>query len=109
VAGQHRACDGGRRESVLGSLSLAVEPRLSSATRWCVRVDPEEIDGLEFTYLSGADGPQVESRSGWEMDGVEIRVILDFRGGLQRPSRLVHECWCMTWPNSPSSPPGAMP
>lgn len=61
-----------------GSLSLVVEPRLSSATRWYVTADPGEIDGLEFAYLSGAEGPQVESRSGWDVDGVEIRVILDF-------------------------------
>jgi len=64
-----------------GSLSLVVEPRLSSATRWYVTADPGEIDGLEFAYLSGAEGPQVESRSGWDVDGVEIRVILDFGAG----------------------------
>jgi hypothetical protein len=74
-----------------GSLSLVVEPRLSSATRWYVTADPGEIDGLEFAYLSGAEGPQVESRSGWDVDGVEIRVILDFGAGLHRPSGLVHE------------------
>lgn len=65
----------------LGSLSLVVELRLSSATRWYVTADPGEIDGLEFAYLSGAEGPQVESRSGWDVDGVEIRVILDFGAG----------------------------
>ena len=64
-----------------GSLSLVVEPRLSSGTRWYVTADPGEIDGLEFAYLSGAEGPQVESRSGWDVDGVEIRVILDFGAG----------------------------
>ncbi len=30
-----------------GSLTLVVEPRLSSATRWYVTADPGEIDGLE--------------------------------------------------------------
>ena len=58
-----------------------VEPRLSSATRWNVTADAGEIDGLEFAYLSGAEGPQVESRSGWDVDGVEIRMILDFAAG----------------------------
>lgn len=29
-----------------------------------------------------------------------------FRGGLHRPPRPVREHWCMTWPISPSSPPG---
>lgn len=73
-----------------GSLSLVVEPRLSSATRWYVTADPGEIDGLEFAYLSGAEGPQVESRSGWDVDGMEIRVILDFGAGF-----IDHRGWFM--------------
>ncbi|SHK23410.1 phage portal protein, lambda family [Ruegeria lacuscaerulensis ITI-1157] len=73
-----------------GSLSLVVEPRLSSAARWYVTADPGEIDGLEFAYLSGAEGPQVESRSGWDVDGVEIRVILDFGAGF-----IDHRGWFM--------------
>ena len=64
-----------------GSLTLVVEPRLSSATRWYVAADPAEIDGLEFAYLAGGEGPQVESRSGWDVDGVEVRVLLDFGAG----------------------------
>lgn len=64
-----------------GSLNLIVEPRLTSATRWYITADPGEIDGLEYAYLSGSEGPQVESKSGWDVDGVEIRVILDFGAG----------------------------
>ncbi|MBO6522164.1 MAG: Mu-like prophage major head subunit gpT family protein [Rhodospirillales bacterium] len=64
-----------------GSLTLVVEPRLASATRWYVTADPGEIGGLEYAYLSGNEGPQVESKSGWDVDGVEIRVILDFGAG----------------------------
>jgi len=64
-----------------GSLSLIVEPRLTSAARWYITADPGEIDGLEYAYLSGSEGPQVESKSGWDVDGVEIRVILDFGAG----------------------------
>lgn len=73
-----------------GSLSLVVEPRLTSATRWYVTADPGEIDGLEYAYLSGNEGPQVESRSGWDVDGVEIRVILDFGAGF-----VDHRGWFM--------------
>jgi Caudovirus prohead serine protease/Mu-like prophage major head subunit gpT len=64
-----------------GSLSLVVEPRLTSATRWYVTADAAEIDGLEYAYLAGGEGPQVESKSGWDVDGVEVRVILDFGAG----------------------------
>lgn len=73
-----------------GSLTLVVEPRLSSATRWYVTAEPAEIDGLEYAYLSGNEGPQVESRSGWDIDGVEIRVILDFGAGF-----VDHRGWYM--------------
>lgn len=64
-----------------GAILLMVEPRLTSATRWYVTADPGEIEGLEFAYLSGNEGPQVESRSGWDVDGVEIWVILNFGAG----------------------------
>jgi hypothetical protein len=64
-----------------GSLTLVVEPRLASAARWYVAADPAEIDSLEFAYLAGGEGPQVESKSGWDVDGVEIRVILDYGAG----------------------------
>jgi hypothetical protein len=64
-----------------GSLSLVVEPRLSSAKGWYVVADPAEIDGLEYAYLAGGEGPQVGSKSGWDVDGVEVRVILDFGAG----------------------------
>jgi len=58
-----------------------VEPRLTSATWWYITADPSEIDCLEFAYLAGGEGPQVESKSGWAVDGVKIRIILDFGAG----------------------------
>lgn len=64
-----------------GSLTLVVEPRLGSAIRWYITADPAEIDGLEYAYLAGGEGPQIESRAGWDVDGVEVRVILDFGAG----------------------------
>lgn len=62
-------------------LSLIVEPRLTSAKRWYVVASPDEIDGLEFAYLAGAPGPQIESRAGFEVDGVQVKVRLDFGAG----------------------------
>lgn len=64
-----------------GSLTLVVESRLVSATRWYITADPAELDGLEYAYLASGEGPQVESKSGWDVDGVEVRVILDFGAG----------------------------
>jgi hypothetical protein len=62
-------------------LSLIVEPRLTDPARWYVAADPAEIDGLEYAYLAGSPGPQTETRAGFEVDGVEVKVRLDFGGG----------------------------
>ncbi|MCA1453977.1 Mu-like prophage major head subunit gpT family protein [Bradyrhizobium sp. BRP22] len=62
-------------------LSLVIEPRLANATRWYLVADASEIDGLEFAYLAGAPGPQVETRAGFEVDGVQVKVRLDFGAG----------------------------
>ena len=63
------------------ALRLVVEPRLTDETRWYVVASPTSVDGLEYSYLSGAAGPQIESRAGFNVDGVEIRVRLDYGGG----------------------------
>ncbi len=63
------------------ALSLIVDPRLSEAAPWYVAADPAQIDGLEYAYLDGAEGPQIESRNGFEVDGVQIKVRLDFGCG----------------------------
>lgn len=62
-------------------LTLVVEPRLTSATQWYVVADPALIDGLEYAYLEGAPGPQIETKAGFEVDGVQIKVRLDFGAG----------------------------
>lgn len=61
-----------------GKLNLLVEARLSSATRWYVAADPTVIEGLEYSYLQGEEGPQIETRAGFEVDGMEFKVRLDF-------------------------------
>lgn len=62
-------------------LSLVVEPRLTSPSRWYVVADPATVDGLEYAYLEGAPGPQIFTRAGFEVDGTEIKVRLDFGCG----------------------------
>ncbi|GAA0569504.1 prohead protease/major capsid protein fusion protein [Caenispirillum bisanense] len=66
-----------------GKLELIVDPRLDgkSDLRWYVVADPAQIDGLEYAYLEGAPGPQIESQNGFEIDGVRIKVRLDFGAG----------------------------
>lgn len=61
-----------------GKLELLVEPRLTDTGRWYVAADPAQVPGLEFAYLQGAEGPQIEQRAGFEVDGLEIKIRLDF-------------------------------
>ncbi len=62
-------------------LSLLVEPRFSSATRFYLAADPAQVEGLEYAYLAGAPGPQTETKTGFEVDGVSVKVRLDFGAG----------------------------
>lgn len=62
-------------------LGLVVEPRLTDPDAWYVAANPAAIDGLEYAYLEGAPGPQIETRQGFEVDGVQIKVRLDFGAG----------------------------
>ncbi|MBL4538068.1 MAG: Mu-like prophage major head subunit gpT family protein [Oceanicaulis sp.] len=64
-----------------GKLELLVEARLSSAIRYYLVADPARLEGLEYAYLQGAEGPQTETRAGFEVDGVEVKVRLDFGAG----------------------------
>lgn len=63
------------------NLTLVTDPRLTSATQWYVVADPAMIDGLEYAYLEGAPGPQIETRQGFEVDGVQMKIRLDFGCG----------------------------
>ena len=63
-----------------GKLTLLVEPRITDAT-WFLFADPAVLPVLEYAYLSSAQGPQMASREGWDVLGMEFRVVLDFGAG----------------------------
>jgi len=63
-----------------GKLSLLVEPRITDDS-WYVFADPAVLPVLEYAYLSSAQGPQMASREGWDVLGMEFRVVLDFGCG----------------------------
>jgi phage head maturation protease len=64
-----------------GKLQLLVEPRLTSEGSWYVFADPAQVPCFEHAYLSGAQGPQIATREGWNTLGMEMRVVLDFGAG----------------------------
>ena len=63
-----------------GSLELLVDPRLDAAseTAWYLVADPAMIDTIEYAYLEGQSGVYTESRVGFDVDGVELKVRDDF-------------------------------
>ena len=63
------------------NLTLVTDARLTDYEQWYVAADPNLTDGLEYAYLEGAPGPQIETRQGFEVDGVQMKVRLDFGCG----------------------------
>lgn len=57
-----------------GRLEVVAEPGLTNATAWYVVGNPEQIDGLVMAYLSGQEGPIVDSQAGWGSLGMEFRL-----------------------------------
>jgi Caudovirus prohead serine protease len=77
-----------------GRLQVIAEPRLdaNSVTAWYLVATPDQIDVVEYAYLEGEEGPMVESRVGWEIDGLEIKCredfaakVIDYRGLWKNP------------------------
>ena len=66
-----------------GVLEPVVEARLDakSATRWYLTADPAVIDGLEYCYLAGQAGPQIETKAEFDSFAVSMRVWEDFGAG----------------------------
>jgi len=62
------------------ALTPIAEPRLdaASATAWYLFAAPDQIDTIEYAYLEGQDGVYIETRQGFDVDGVEIKARLDF-------------------------------
>jgi hypothetical protein len=50
----------------------------TSATAWYAVASSGMVDTVEYCYLDGAEGPVTESKTGWEIDGMEMKVRLDF-------------------------------
>ncbi|MFQ3623608.1 MAG: prohead protease/major capsid protein fusion protein [Acetobacteraceae bacterium] len=60
-----------------GMLTVVVEPRLASATRWYLFAGPE-MSNFELARVAGLEAPRVETRPGWGTDAIEWRVVHDF-------------------------------
>lgn len=91
----------------LRSVTPVAEPRLdggftdpASGTviagnrfKWYLGADPNQIDTVELAYLEGNRGVYTETRNGFNIDGVEVKVrldagakVIDWRAFYQNPA-----------------------
>lgn len=65
------------------SLQLIVEPLLDGVANnpWYMFADPMLVPTLEYAYLEGESGPYIETKYGFEVDGIQIKMRHDFGGG----------------------------
>lgn len=58
-------------------LEVKVDPRITSATAWYLIADSAGLDTVAMLYLNGEQGPQLDQRPGFDVDGIEYKVRLD--------------------------------
>ncbi len=65
---------------IKGLLEVLSDPRLddASTTAWYLLANPDIHDMLEVAYLDGNSNPLLEEQNGWDVDGIEYKVRLDF-------------------------------
>lgn len=73
-------------------LTPIVDPRITNKAFFGA-ADPNMCDTIEVAYLDGQRGPKTETKNGFEVDGVQIKVThdfgaapLDWRGLVKTPS-----------------------
>lgn len=61
-------------------LEVISDPRLDAAStaHWFMAAEPGIVDTIDACFLEGEEGPRVEQRMGFDVEGVEIKVALDF-------------------------------
>lgn len=70
-----------------GRFIIVVDAELTDPTAWYLVADATQHDTIEVTYLNGVETPRLETRQGFDVDGIEYKVAfdcgvsaLDFRG-----------------------------
>lgn len=60
------------------SFTIVVDPMITSSTEWYMIAAPSMIDTLEVAFLDGVEHPVVEQQPGWNTDGMEYKVRIDY-------------------------------
>lgn len=70
--------------SFKGKYGVIVEPRLDDVSdkSWLAFANAAMVDTFEYAFLAGEEELNIETRSGFEVDGFEIRARTDFGCGI---------------------------
>ena len=70
-----------------GRLVVVSDAELTDTYAWYLVADASQHDTIDVTYLNGVETPRLETRQGFEVDGIEYKVAfdvgvdaIDFRG-----------------------------
>ena len=70
-----------------GRFVVVADAELTDPDAWYLVADASQHDTIEVTYLNGVETPRLETRQGFDVDGIEYKVAfdcgvsaLDFRG-----------------------------
>lgn len=70
-----------------GRFVVVSDAELTDPTAWYLVADAAQHDTIEVTYLNGVENPRLETRQGFDVDGIEYKVAfdvgvktIDFRG-----------------------------
>jgi phage major head subunit gpT-like protein len=65
----------------LKSVEVIVDARITDL-RWYLAASPMAIDTVEYATLAGSEGPELDARDGFDIDGVEFRAREDFAAAI---------------------------
>lgn len=80
VSTNFQADESGKVNPFAGRLQVIAEPLLdvNDANAWYLFASPSLIDTVEYAYLAGEIGPQIETEEGFRVDGLQVKVRHDF-------------------------------
>lgn len=57
---------------------IICDAQLTSAVNWFLAASSSLVDTIEVAFLDGVNAPTIEQQPGWDVDGMEWKVRLDF-------------------------------
>lgn len=71
----------------MNRFEIVVDAEITDPEAWYLAGDPNQVQTIEVSYLNGVETPRLETKNGFNVDGIEYKVgmdcattVLDFRG-----------------------------